>query len=222
MRIGVRRGERVVRDCRASGGRRSRVISALLQLGSSRAERATSRSNIRWRRDAGGGVRRQGSNAVPAVPPRSGPSVTWALARLTPLPGPLRPTNAVADDPGGPLRSLALLRRAPSGSGDVSCATCHDPAHQFADPRPWPLARAASGTRRAGRGGPPAVFGWEDARTACGCRPWGPSEARSRWLGIAPRSAPSSAPTFGGARTRPSSRPCPMTTPPSWSRSARP
>lgn len=72
------------------------------------------------------------------------------LRRLTPLPPvPADPTNRVADDEGAAHygRWLFFDRRL-SGDGTVSCATCHDPAHGFADPRP--LARGAGlGERHA-------------------------------------------------------------------------
>lgn len=59
------------------------------------------------------------------------------MLRASPLPAPpADPTNAVADDP----RAAALGERLffdarLSGNGEVSCATCHDPEHGWADGR---------------------------------------------------------------------------------------
>ena len=105
-----------------------------------------------------------GSNAVPAVPAEEWTEREQALlARLTPLPGPPPdPTNAVADDPRAAHYGRWLFFDARlSGSGDVSCATCHDPAHQFADPR-----SLAVGAERGERHAPTLV-----------------EAAHQRWLG---------------------------------------
>ena len=61
-----------------------------------------------------------------------------ALAHeFSPLPDPpVDPTNAVADDPRAALLGQALFFDARlSGNGEVSCATCHDPAQGFGDGR---------------------------------------------------------------------------------------
>ena len=105
-----------------------------------------------------------GSNAVPAVPAEEWTEREQALlARLTPLPGPPPdPTNAVADEPRAAHYGRWLFFDARlSGSGDVSCATCHDPAHQFADPR-----ALAVGAERGERHAPTLV-----------------EAAHQRWLG---------------------------------------
>ncbi|MBL6720073.1 MAG: hypothetical protein ISQ08_01540 [Planctomycetes bacterium] len=72
------------------------------------------------------------------------------LRRLTPLPPvPADPTNRVADDDGAAHYGRWLFFDARlSGNGEVSCATCHDPAHGFADPRALALG-AGLGERHA-------------------------------------------------------------------------
>lgn len=68
--------------------------------------------------------------------------------RASPLPPPTPdPTNLVADDPG----AVAFGRRlffdpALSGTGDISCATCHQPARRFTDG--LPLSRGVGTARR--------------------------------------------------------------------------
>ena len=50
---------------------------------------------------------------------------------------PPSPTNAWADDDDAALLGQALFfDERMSADGEVSCASCHDPANQFADPRP--------------------------------------------------------------------------------------
>ena len=67
------------------------------------------------------------------------------LQRASPLPAlPADPTNAVADDP----RAAALGERLffdarLSSNGEVSCATCHDPAYGWADGRATAVGIAA-------------------------------------------------------------------------------
>ncbi|MFO0618806.1 MAG: cytochrome c peroxidase [Polyangiaceae bacterium] len=63
----------------------------------------------------------------------------WDLLSEITLPSapPDDPTNAVADDPRAAALGEALFFDAGlSPSGQVSCATCHDPAHALADARP--------------------------------------------------------------------------------------
>lgn len=84
------------------------------------------------------------------------------ILRLSPLGAvPADPTNRVADDPRAAWLGQSLFFDARlSGNGQVSCATCHDPAKEFADGREVALG-IAEGTRNT-----PTVL---DA-------------ARSRWL----------------------------------------
>jgi cytochrome c peroxidase len=99
-----------------------------------------------------------GADPAPSVGPEPAPAVStgWSadelalLRRLTPLPPvPADPTNRVADDDAAAHYGRWLFFDARlSGNGEVSCATCHDPSHGFADPRP--LARGAGlGERHA-------------------------------------------------------------------------
>jgi cytochrome c peroxidase len=70
------------------------------------------------------------------------------IATLSPLGDPPPdPTNAIADDPKAAHfgRYLFFDERL-SGSGEFSCATCHQPDHGFADPKR--LSEAAGTTRR--------------------------------------------------------------------------
>jgi cytochrome c peroxidase len=63
----------------------------------------------------------------------------WDLLRETTLPGapPPDPTNAVADSPGARALGEKLFFDAMlSPSGQVSCATCHDPQKHLSDGRP--------------------------------------------------------------------------------------
>lgn len=72
--------------------------------------------------------------------------LTW----LGPLPpSPIAdPTNVVADDPEAALLGQKLFFDPRySGNGEVSCATCHDPAHGFADDR----ANTSEGISYTGR-----------------------------------------------------------------------
>ncbi len=60
------------------------------------------------------------------------------VRKLSPLPPtPPSPTNAVADDPAAAhLGQLLFFDPRLSSNGEVSCATCHDPAHSFSDGKP--------------------------------------------------------------------------------------
>jgi len=75
----------------------------------------------------------------------------WALLQRTTVPGapPSDPTNAVADDPAAAALGEALFFDVGlSPSGEIACATCHEPEHQYYDDRP--LAEGvAIGRRRA-------------------------------------------------------------------------
>lgn len=64
------------------------------------------------------------------------------IASLSPVPElPASPTNAVADDPDAAALGQALFfSTALSASGDVSCATCHDPGLGFSDGLPQSVA----------------------------------------------------------------------------------
>ncbi len=59
------------------------------------------------------------------------------ILKLSPLPDiPANPTNAVADNPAAARLGQRLFFDARlSANGQVSCATCHDPAHGFSDPK---------------------------------------------------------------------------------------
>lgn len=71
------------------------------------------------------------------------------LASFSPLPPvPAEPTNRVADDPDAAALGEALFFDPRlSGNGEVSCATCHDPARAFTDGRPLAVG-VGRGTRR--------------------------------------------------------------------------
>ncbi len=60
------------------------------------------------------------------------------VRKLSPLPKvPPSPTNAYADDPGAARFGQALFfEKRLSANGEVSCATCHDPALGFSDAKP--------------------------------------------------------------------------------------
>lgn len=60
------------------------------------------------------------------------------ILQHSPLPPPpADPTNAVADDPRAVRLGQALFfDKRLSANGEVSCATCHDPAHGFSDGKP--------------------------------------------------------------------------------------
>ena len=60
------------------------------------------------------------------------------ILKLSPLPAiPPSPTNAVADNAAAALLGQRLFFDPRlSANGKISCATCHDPAHGFADPKP--------------------------------------------------------------------------------------
>jgi len=82
-----------------------------------------------------------GAGATAGEPPaevRFGAQELRRIARLSPLGAtPADPTNRVADDP----RAVSLGARLfsdprLSGSGTISCATCHDPARDFSDGLP--------------------------------------------------------------------------------------
>ena len=77
------------------------------------------------------------------------------LRHLGPLPPlPADPTNSVADNPAAAHYGQWLFfDKRLSGDGDISCATCHDPEHGFADTRPIALGKAL-GERHA-----PTVIG---------------------------------------------------------------
>jgi len=63
------------------------------------------------------------------------PDVLAGILRASPLPGvPSDPTNAVADDPrAAELGRLLFYDARFSVNGEVSCATCHDPEHDWGD-----------------------------------------------------------------------------------------
>jgi cytochrome c peroxidase len=53
---------------------------------------------------------------------------------------PISSTNAYADDPGAATLGQALFfEEGMSADGQLACASCHDPDHAFADPRPFSL-----------------------------------------------------------------------------------
>lgn len=63
----------------------------------------------------------------------------WALLQTTTVPGspPSDPTNAVADDPAAAALGRALFfDPGLSPSGEVACATCHQPEHELYDSHP--------------------------------------------------------------------------------------
>lgn len=88
----------------------------------------------------------------PGPQPLLTPGELERLQRLGPIgEAPPSPTNRVADDPAAQHLGQALFFDTEmSGEGTISCASCHDPAHGFADPRP--LSRGVAnreGTRHA-------------------------------------------------------------------------
>ena len=98
------------------------------------------------------------------TPPDDGPEpFPWTdtelkrIGKLWPISEPLPDTtNAVADDPqAARLGQYLFFDTRLSGSGEHSCATCHDPDHGFADPAR--LSEAA---------GTPGAQGREPARPA--------------------------------------------------------
>ena len=76
------------------------------------------------------------------------PAELRRIARLSPLgPPPADPTNRVADDPRARALGKELFFDARlSGSGTVSCASCHDPIRDFTDGRALP-STLGEGTR---------------------------------------------------------------------------
>lgn len=60
------------------------------------------------------------------------------ILKLSPLPAtPPNPTNAFADNPAAALLGQRLFfDKRLSANGEVSCATCHDPAHGYSDGKP--------------------------------------------------------------------------------------
>ncbi|MEQ1861632.1 MAG: cytochrome c peroxidase [Chthoniobacteraceae bacterium] len=60
------------------------------------------------------------------------------VLKLSPLPPtPANPTNAVADNPAAArLGQRLFFDKRLSANGEISCATCHDPAHGFSDGKP--------------------------------------------------------------------------------------
>jgi cytochrome c peroxidase len=69
------------------------------------------------------------------------------ILQLSPLGPPPRDSSRVADDPrAARLGQFLFFDPRLSGSGSVSCATCHDPSRGFADGRPLP-AGAGAGAR---------------------------------------------------------------------------
>ncbi len=82
--------------------------------------------------------------------------VRIARMRRDPAPRP-DPSNRVADDPDAArLGQWLFFDEHLSRDGDVSCATCHQPDHGFADPEPF-----STGLELVGRHTPPA---WNTAR----------------------------------------------------------
>ena len=73
-----------------------------------------------------------------------------AIARLSPLPAvPADPTNRVADDPRAARLGHALFFDPRlSSTGEISCATCHDPLQNFSDGKPV-AETLARGTRKS-------------------------------------------------------------------------
>ncbi len=67
---------------------------------------------------------------------------TRQILKLSPLPEiPKNPTNAFADNPAaGRLGQRLFFDVRLSADGRFSCATCHDPAHGFSDPKPLSVA----------------------------------------------------------------------------------
>lgn len=83
--------------------------------------------------------------ADPAVEDGLFPRNHWEMLKAMTLPGPAPkdPTNAVGDSPLAAALGKALFSDARlSPSGNVSCATCHDPAKGYADGRPRGLGVA--------------------------------------------------------------------------------
>lgn len=81
-----------------------------------------------------------------------GPQEMELLRRLGPIGDPPpSPTNQWADDPDAArLGQAFFFDWRFSADGSVSCATCHDPAHGFGDPRPVSIgAHGAKGRRHA-------------------------------------------------------------------------
>ncbi len=78
------------------------------------------------------------------------PAVAKRIARNSPLPPvPPDPTNLVADKPAAAaLGHRIFFDPGFSASGTVSCATCHDPRHGFADTKTIAVGEGA-GTRNA-------------------------------------------------------------------------
>lgn len=68
------------------------------------------------------------------------------ILKLSPLPDiPKSPTNAVADNPiAAVLGQRLFFETRLSADGRFSCATCHDPAHGFSDPKPLSVALGAT------------------------------------------------------------------------------
>jgi cytochrome c peroxidase len=87
--------------------------------------------------------------AAPQEPPTLTKRELQKLARLTPLGAvPADPTNRVADDPdAAQLGQWLFFDPGLSGNGEVSCATCHDPATGFSDGKPV-AETLGRGTRR--------------------------------------------------------------------------
>ncbi|MCB9759294.1 MAG: cytochrome-c peroxidase [Alphaproteobacteria bacterium] len=82
-----------------------------------------------------------GSAPDPSTPQQPGgwsPAERALIASIAGVPElPPSPTNRVADDPdAATLGSDLFFDVRLSGNGEVSCATCHDPGHYFADPKP--------------------------------------------------------------------------------------
>ena len=83
----------------------------------------------------------RGSATRPQDPPAGAAPVAFdpqelaRIARHSPLPPvPADPTNRVADDArAARLGQYLFFETRLSGNGDVSCATCHDPARSFSD-----------------------------------------------------------------------------------------
>jgi cytochrome c peroxidase len=101
-----------------------------------------------------------------------------SLSELEPLPA--DPTNRVADDP----RAVALGHRLffdtrLSSNGNVSCATCHDPAREFQDGTPLAKGVGTTGRRTmpvAGTAFSPFLF-WDGRKDSLWSQALGPLES---------------------------------------------
>lgn len=108
------------------------------------------------------------------------PDEVDAISGLSPVPRPPSdPTNAWADDPNAARLGQALFfSTALSSSGDVSCATCHDPSLGFGDAQ-----RLSTGLGTTARHAPPLFnnahqrwWGWAGAADSPWAQALGPIE----------------------------------------------